>query len=103
MIILGAENRPVPSLFDETVQIFGTQVSVLQLVILGLSGLLILALRILIQGTKIGRAMRATAQDHEASYAMGVNANRVFNIAFASRIPVPGRWLRSRAARSRPG
>ena len=83
MIILGAENRPVPSLFDETVQIFGTQVSVLQLVILGLSGLLILALRILIQGTKIGRAMRATAQDHEAAYAMGVNANRVFNIAFA--------------------
>ena len=83
MIILGAENRPVPSLFDETVQVFGTQVSVLQLVILGLSGLLILALRILIQGTKIGRAMRATAQDHEAAYAMGVNANRVFNIAFA--------------------
>ena len=83
MIILGAENRPVPSLFDETVQVFGTQVSLLQLVILGLSGLLILALRILIQGTKIGRAMRATAQDHEAAYAMGVNANRVFNIAFA--------------------
>jgi branched-chain amino acid transport system permease protein len=83
MIILGAENRPVPSLFDETVQVFGTQVSVLQLVILGLSGLLIVALRLLIQGTKIGRAMRATAQDHEAAYAMGVNANRVFNIAFA--------------------
>ena len=27
--------------------------------------------------------MRATAQDHEAAYAMGVNADRVFNIAFA--------------------
>jgi branched-chain amino acid transport system permease protein len=82
-IILGAENRPVPSLFDETVQIAGAQISVLQLVILGLSGLLIIALRFLIHGTKIGRAMRATAQDHEAAYAMGVNANRVFNIAFA--------------------
>ncbi len=82
-ILLGAENRPVPSLFDETVQIAGAQISVLQLVILGLSGLLIIALRFLIQGTKIGRAMRATAQDHEAAYAMGVNANRVFNVAFA--------------------
>ncbi len=82
-ILLGAENRPVPSLFDEPVQIAGAQISVLQLVILGLSGLLIIALRFLIQGTKIGRAMRATAQDHEAAYAMGVNANRVFNIAFA--------------------
>ncbi len=82
-ILLGAENRPVPSLFDETVRIAGAQISVLQLVILGLSGLLIIALRFLIQGTKIGRAMRATAQDHEAAYAMGVNADRVFNIAFA--------------------
>jgi branched-subunit amino acid ABC-type transport system permease component len=26
--------------------------------------------------------MRATAQDHEAAQAMGVNADRVFNIAF---------------------
>jgi branched-chain amino acid transport system permease protein len=27
--------------------------------------------------------MRATAQDHEAASAMGVNVNRVFNVAFA--------------------
>lgn len=83
VIILGAENRPVPSVYDETIRVFGVQVSVLQLVILGLSGLLIVILRFLIQGTKIGRAMRATAQDHEAASAMGVNADRVFNIAFA--------------------
>jgi branched-chain amino acid transport system permease protein len=61
----------------------GVQVSVLQLVILGLAAFLILVLRFLIQGTKIGRAMRATAQDHEAAYAMGVNVNRIFSIAFA--------------------
>ncbi|MFI5338284.1 MAG: branched-chain amino acid ABC transporter permease [Candidatus Methylomirabilales bacterium] len=83
VITLGAENRPVPSIYEETIQVGGTQISVLQLVILGLSGLLIVALRLLIQGTKIGRAMRATAQDHEAANAMGVNADRVFNIAFA--------------------
>src|SRR5437762_12643144 len=50
---------------------------------LGLAGALVLALRLLLQGTKIGRAMRATAQDHEAAYAMGVNVKRVFNISFA--------------------
>ncbi len=83
VILFGAENRPVPSIYDQTVRLAGVQVSILQLVILGLAGFLILALRLLIQGTKIGRAMRATAQDHEAAYAMGVNVNRVFSIALA--------------------
>ena len=82
MIFLGAENRPVPSIYGETIKIAGFQISLLQIVILGLAGLLIIVLRLLIQGTKIGRAMRATAQDHEAAYAMGVNIDRVFSISF---------------------
>jgi branched-chain amino acid transport system permease protein len=83
VILLGAENRPVPSLYEQTVQVGGSQVSILQFVILGIVVLLIVALQLLIQVTKIGRAMRATAQDHEAACAMGVNADRVFNIAYA--------------------
>jgi branched-chain amino acid transport system permease protein len=82
VIFFGAENRPVPSIYGETFQIAGFQISVLQVLILGLAGLLIIVLRLLIQGTKIGRAMRATAQDHEAAYAMGVNINRVFSVSF---------------------
>jgi len=81
-IFWGAENRPVPSVYGETIRIAGLQISLLQLLILGLAGFLIIILRILIQGTKIGRAMRATAQDHEAAHAMGVNINRVFSISF---------------------
>jgi branched-chain amino acid transport system permease protein len=83
VILFGAENRPVPSVYDQTIRVVGVQVSVLQLAILGLAGLLIVVLQLLIQGTKIGRAMRATAQDHEAAYAMGVNVNRIFSLAFA--------------------
>lgn len=83
VILFGAENRPVPSIYEQTIRVAGVQVSVLQLVILGLAAFLFVVLRLLIQGTKIGRAMRATAQDHEAAYAMGVNVNRVFSIAFA--------------------
>jgi branched-chain amino acid transport system permease protein len=83
VVIFGAENRPVPSVYETTIQVAGVPVSVLQLVILGLAVTLVVALRFLLQFTKIGRAMRATAQDHEAAYAMGVNVNRVFNIAFA--------------------
>jgi branched-chain amino acid transport system permease protein len=82
-IFFGAENRPVPSVYGETIRIAGFQISLLQLLILGIAAFLIIVLRILIQGTKIGRAMRATAQDHEAAYAMGVNINRVFSISFS--------------------
>ena len=82
MIVWGAENRPVPSLFEQTIRVGNSQISLLQLVIMGIVVMLIVGLQLLIQGTKIGRAMRATAQDHEAAQAMGVNADRVFNIAF---------------------
>ncbi|MCX5735433.1 MAG: branched-chain amino acid ABC transporter permease [candidate division NC10 bacterium] len=82
MIVWGAENRPVPSLYGQTIQLGNSQISLLQLVIMGIVVVLIVGLQLLIQGTKIGRAMRATAQDHEAAQAMGVNADRVFNIAF---------------------
>lgn len=82
-IFLGAENRPVPSIYEQTFEVAGTQVSVLQILLLGIAVFLIVVLRMLIYGTKIGRAMRATAQDHEAAYAMGVNVNRVFSISFS--------------------
>ncbi len=82
-IFLGAENRPVPSIYEQTFEIAGTQVSVLQVLLLAIAAVLIVILRLLIYGTKIGRAMRATAQDHEAAYAMGVNVNRVFSISFS--------------------
>lgn len=82
MIVWGAENRAVPSIYEQTITVAGVQVSVLQLVILALAGVLVVALHLLLHGTKIGRAMRATAQDPEAAYAMGVNVNRVFSVAF---------------------
>jgi branched-chain amino acid transport system permease protein len=82
-IFFGAENRPVPSIYEQTFEVAGTQVSVLQVLLLAVAAVLIVILRLLIYGTKIGRAMRATAQDHEAAYAMGVNVNRVFSISFS--------------------
>jgi branched-chain amino acid transport system permease protein len=82
-IFFGAENRPVTSIYEQTFEVAGTQVSVLQVLLLAIAAFLIVILRLLIYGTKIGRAMRATAQDHEAAYAMGVNVNRVFSISFS--------------------
>jgi ribose/xylose/arabinose/galactoside ABC-type transport system permease subunit len=72
MIVWGAENRAVPSVYERTFEVAGIPISILQVVILLLAAALVVGLRLLLHGTKIGRAMRATAQDHEAAYAMGV-------------------------------
>jgi branched-chain amino acid transport system permease protein len=82
VILFGAENRAVPTLYGDVLSFGGIQVSVLQLLILGLGAMLVIALRVVLQRTRIGRAMRATAQDYEAAYAMGVDVNRIFSVAF---------------------
>lgn len=43
---------------------------------------LMVALRLLVQRTRIGKAMRATAQNREASSLMGININRIISITF---------------------
>ena len=36
MVTLGAENRPVPSIYEQTIQVGGSQISLLQMVIMGI-------------------------------------------------------------------
>jgi branched-chain amino acid transport system permease protein len=49
--------------------------------VLGL--VLIISLLLFVQYTKLGRAMRALAQDREVSYLMGVDVDRVAALGFA--------------------
>lgn len=65
------------------IQLAGVYISFLQMAVLGVTVLLMLILYLIIDKTKLGRVIRATAQDYEAAYAMGVNVNRVFAAAFA--------------------
>jgi branched-chain amino acid transport system permease protein len=50
---------------------------------LGVTVLLMVLLYFLINKTKLGMVIRATAQDYEAAYAMGVGVNGIFMVAFA--------------------
>lgn len=61
----------------------GVYISYLQLSVLGVTVLLMVLLFLLINKTKLGMVIRATAQDYEAAYAMGVKVNRIFALAFA--------------------
>jgi len=57
--------------------------SLMQILILMISGLLMIGLQFMVQKTRIGKAMRACSQDLDASYLMGINVNRVISFTFA--------------------
>jgi branched-chain amino acid transport system permease protein len=52
------------------------------LMVLITSGALMLGLYLFVQRTKVGKAMRATAQDRDAAALMGIDVNRTISLAF---------------------
>ncbi|QIA26578.1 branched-chain amino acid ABC transporter permease [Thermaerobacter sp. PB12/4term] len=60
----------------------GVTVSLMRLVILGGSLLLMLALYLFVQYTRLGAAMRAIAVDHETARLMGIDVNRLIQLVF---------------------
>ena len=61
----------------------GAQVSFLDVFIILLAVVLMIGLNRLIHLTKIGKAMRACAQDRAAASLMGIDTNRVISVTFA--------------------
>jgi branched-chain amino acid transport system permease protein len=87
-LIWGPETQALPySLLDKLdygeIEVGGIYISYLQMTVLGVTVLLMALLYILINKTKLGMVIRATAQDYEAAYAMGVGVNGIFMVAFA--------------------
>ena len=86
--IWGPETQAVPfALLDRLgrfeFQVGGVYITFLQVAVLGVTVLLMLLLYVLINRTKLGMVIRATAQDYEAASAMGVGVNRIYMAAFA--------------------
>lgn len=87
-LVWGPETRSLPyTLLDNIssgeIQLDGVYISFLQMAVLGVTVLLMLTLYIVINKTKLGMVIRATAQDYEAAYAMGVGVNLIFMVSFA--------------------
>lgn len=87
-LIFGPETQAVPpaiieELAYEGFEVFDVFVTYLQLIVLGVAVAMMVATYLFLERTKIGLAIRATSQDHEAAYAMGVNVNRIFTLTFA--------------------
>jgi len=60
----------------------GAQVTYLQLFIITVTVVAMVLLNFFVQRTRLGRAMRASAQDKNTSALMGVNVNRVIALTF---------------------
>ncbi len=86
LFLLFVSPRPiaVTSLYflDWPVNLFGVQVSSLQLFETGATALVIVALMLFLRRTTLGIAMRAAALDFEMVRLVGIRANRVFAVAF---------------------
>lgn len=83
MIIWGRQYIAFPPILTITrYELGGATVTSLQLFIVALSALAMMILYWLVQKTKLGRAMRATAQSAEVAGLMGVNINKIISITF---------------------
>ncbi len=79
----GTSPRPVPQIFPPThVEILGAQVGLLNVFMVVVALGLMLALQLFVGRTRVGRAMRSTAQDREAAELMGVDINQTIAITF---------------------
>ncbi len=84
MIIWKPNPIVFPDLLSTTpVEIFGAVLAPKQILILVVSAAMMAGLALLVNKTKLGRAMRATAENPRIAGLMGVNANQVIAATFA--------------------
>jgi len=84
MLTQGVYDKAYPSeLFQGGVHFGMVTVSYLQMMIVGMTLFLLFGLNILVFKTKIGMAMRATAQDKIMSSLVSISSNRIISLTFA--------------------
>ncbi|WP_235912134.1 branched-chain amino acid ABC transporter permease [Ruania zhangjianzhongii] len=74
---------PAEALPGATFTVLGAQVSAVQVAILVISIVLVVALGLLVARTRLGRGMRAIAENPTAARVLGVNVDRVTATTFA--------------------
>ncbi len=84
MLTQGVYDKPYPSGFADGGFHFGMiTISYLQIVIWVVTVVLLIALNTLVFKTRIGKAMRATAQDKVMASLVGISSNRIISLTFA--------------------
>ncbi len=83
MMVWGRQYVAFPDVLPGTPHtLFGATFTTLQAIIVALAALIMLGLMLLVNKTRLGRAMRATAQNPGVAALMGVNVNTVISMTF---------------------
>jgi branched-chain amino acid transport system permease protein/neutral amino acid transport system permease protein len=80
--VVGGNNVSYRVSQGPTLHVGGLQLTVVQLVIIGLSVVAMLAVHTLLAFTKLGKAMRATAADRSLARACGIRTDRVVTVTW---------------------
>ena len=81
---VGPEMRAFPAPMEvKMFKVFGLIVNSKQLLVLAVTITVMISLQIIVQHTRMGKAMRAVAVDQDAAQLMGINVDRVISFTFA--------------------
>lgn len=82
-LFISSGNESFPALISvRTFVWYDVTVNNIQLFIIGTSVLLMILIDVFVQRTRLGLAMRATAESHRLSQLMGINVNRTITLTF---------------------
>jgi branched-chain amino acid transport system permease protein len=82
-VLFSPSPRPVPQIFPRVrIDILDGSIGALNIFMVVIAILLMIGLQIFVGRTRLGRAMRATAQDRDAAQLMGVDINQTIAITF---------------------
>ncbi len=83
MYFVSPTPRTFPQMFgDVAVSFAGIVINGQQMLILGITAVLMVLLTYIVQKTKTGKAMRAASFDTETAELMGINSDRIISITF---------------------
>jgi len=83
VLIWKSNPRSFPEVLShDPIEVMGASVTGVQIAIIVLALVIMFALLLLVEKTKLGRAMRAVAMNQQVASLMGVNANRVISLTF---------------------
>jgi branched-chain amino acid transport system permease protein len=83
VVRFGSQRKSFPDFFNfGLIDMYGVRINSRQFAMVGVSLVLLLLLFLVVNKTKIGLAMRATAQNARAAALMGINVNSIITLTF---------------------
>ena len=79
----GPSPVPFPEVIpNPSLHLGGVEITAKEILVVGLAVLMMIGLQLFVYRTRIGKAMRATAQDRDAAQLMGININTTIAVTF---------------------